>query len=198
MKLLFASQNENKKREIEMVLNPGIEVITLREMNFENELPEPYETLEKNAKSKAQFVFRKFQMPCFSEDTGLEIEALHGEPGVHSARYAGEHKSSSDNIELVLKKMKDAMNRTAEFRTVICLIASEAFYFFEGNVKGKIAYEPAGHSGFGYDPIFIPDGFDQTFAELPSEIKNKISHRAGAVSKMNQFLSNYLPSNDIM
>jgi len=196
MKLLFASQNENKKREIEQLLDVRIQLLTLKDMNFEDELPEPYETLEGNAKSKARFVFEKFKMTCFSEDSGLEVEALDGEPGVHSARYAGEHKNSGDNIELVLKKMKGVVNRDAQFRTVICVIVNETFQFFEGTVKGKIASEALGQSGFGYDPIFIPEGFDQTFAELSVDVKNRISHRAKAVNKMNKFLVEYLPSDD--
>ena len=192
MKLIFATQNKHKQEEAQHILADFTEVISLIELNFFDELPETHYTLEENAAEKAAFVFYRFHLNCFAEDTGLEIEALNGAPGVFSARYAGEKKNAAENIQLVLEKMNDADHRTAQFRTVICLIWKENKFFFEGIMKGKISVKASGESGFGYDPIFIPDGFDRTFAEMNFAMKNKISHRKKALEKMKRFLRDEL------
>ncbi|HYV91040.1 MAG TPA: RdgB/HAM1 family non-canonical purine NTP pyrophosphatase [Chitinophagales bacterium] len=192
MKLVFATQNKHKQEEAEHVLVNFAEVISLHDLNFFEELPETHNTLEENAAEKAAYIFDCFHTNCFAEDTGLEIEALNGGPGVFSARYAGERKDASDNIRLVLEKMIDAENRAAKFRTVICLILEERKFFFEGVMKGKISDKASGEFGFGYDPIFIPEGFEQTFAEMNFAAKNKISHRKKALEKMKMFLKEEL------
>lgn len=188
MKLIFATQNQHKRDEVQAILGKHVEVVSLADLNFHDELPETHATLEENALEKAQFIYRKFSTNCFSEDTGLEIEALNGEPGVYSARYAGEGKNANDNIQLVLKKLRGFKNRKAHFRTVVCLVSNGRHYFFEGIVKGTIAIEPSGVSGFGYDPVFIPEGYDKTFAVMTGEEKNSISHRRRAIDKMKEFV----------
>jgi XTP/dITP diphosphohydrolase len=152
--------------------------------------PETADTLEGNAHQKAMFVYKNYGIDCFADDTGLEVEALHGAPGVYSARYAGEGHDSEANINKLLQNLKEESNRDAQFRTAICLILKGEEYFFEGTVKGKIIEENRGTSGFGYDPIFVPEGHNLTFAELGDNIKNNISHRARAVEKLAQFLKN--------
>jgi len=188
MKLIFATQNQNKLREVNAILGDSFELISLTDLQFLDELPETHQTLEENAEEKSRFVYDRFKINCFSEDTGLEIKALLGAPGVYSARYAGEKKIADDNIELVLKQLNREKNRKARFRTVISLILEGHNYFFEGITEGKILAERRGASGFGYDPIFVPDGFDRSYAEMNSETKNKISHRKRAIEKMRQFL----------
>jgi XTP/dITP diphosphohydrolase len=188
VKLVFATQNNHKLEEMQNILGNFVKIISLRELNFFEELPETHFTLEENAEEKAEFLFHHFRMNCFSEDTGLEIEALNGAPGVFSARYAGEGKNASDNIKMVLEQMNNMENRIAKFRTVICLILEEKKFFFEGIMGGTIAHAPKGDSGFGYDPIFIPDGFKQTFGEMDFALKNEISHRKKAGEKMKTFL----------
>lgn len=188
VKLIFATQNQHKRNEVQALLGKDIQVVSLTDLYFHEELPETHATLEENALEKAWFISNKFSMDCFSEDTGLEIEALSGAPGVYSARYAGEGKNSADNIELVLQQMNDEENRSAQFRTVVCLLLNAQPYFFEGVVKGTISKEPAGSSGFGYDPVFIPEGYEMTFAEMNKEQKNTISHRRRAIDKMIAFL----------
>lgn len=189
MKLLFASQNEHKAAEVREIIGDEIGIISLHDLDFTDELPETHYTLEENALEKAAFVFQKFNQDCFSEDTALEIDALNGEPGVYSARYAGRAKNAKDNIGLVLKKMTGVSNRSARFRTVVCLMLKGKSYFFEGVVKGKILNYESGTTGFGYDPIFVPDGFTKTFAEMSISEKNQISHRRQAVIRMRDFLS---------
>lgn len=188
MKLIFATQNKNKQEEARSILGNTIEIISLKDLNFFEELPETHFTLEENAAEKADFVFHRFHMNCFAEDTGLEIEALNGAPGILSARYGGEKKNPKDNIWLVLMQMRGMKNLNAKFRTVICLILEGKKSFFEGEVSGIISQEARGISGFGYDPIFIPAGFNQTFAEMDPATKNRISHRRNAFSGLKKFL----------
>lgn len=190
MKLVFATNNLHKVREVQQMLLQDIELLTLSQVNINEDIPEDFPTLEGNALQKARFVFEKYGFSCFADDTGLEVEALDNEPGVYSARYAGEHKSSEDNIDKVLEKLGDSTNRKACFRTVIALTIDGDEHLFEGRVDGEILYERHGADGFGYDPIFRPDGFTESFAEMPLEAKNAISHRGRAVAKLVAYLSN--------
>ncbi len=178
--LVFASNNPYKAREIEQILGPGYAVKILTDIGCAEDIPETADTLEGNALLKARFVKEKYGYDCFSEDTGLEVAALGGAPGVHTARYAGEHKNSADNIALLLKNLSGEKNRRAQFRTVIALIRGDREDLFTGVCTGTIAEETRGTSGFGYDSAFIPDGYEQTFAELGEAVKNQISHRAKA------------------
>lgn len=189
MKLFFASQNQNKIREISALLPDGIEVFGIDNV-VSHELDETGITLEENAVQKAEYVAGKTHEAAFADDTGLEVEALNGAPGVISARYAGEQKSAKDNIEKLLSELKGNPNRKAQFRTVIAYINGNDRHLFEGNVEGRITEEPRGEQGFGYDPIFIPNGSDKTFAEMTLEEKNRFSHRARAIVKLIDFLSN--------
>jgi XTP/dITP diphosphohydrolase len=175
-----------------MMLPDRLQLVSLCDLNFTEELPETHETLHENALEKAGFVYQKFQQNCFAEDTGLEVEALNGAPGVYSARYAGEQKNHADNIQLLLKNLQGIENRNARFRTVIALIYNDKEYLFDGIVNGVITIEPKGSMGFGYDPVFIPDGYNRTFAELSINEKNKISHRASAFSHLKNFLTQFL------
>ncbi len=186
--LVFATGNRNKLKEVKAMLDDSIELRNLEDINCYEEIPETKNTIELNAIQKAQYVANKFEVNCFAEDTGLEIEALNGEPGVFSARYAGLQRSADDNMELVLSKMKQVANRRARFKTVVALIINEKQFTFEGIINGEIATEKKGLKGFGYDPIFIPDGYKKTFAELDEKEKNSISHRAIAISKFLDFL----------
>jgi len=189
MKLLFATQNPNKLKEVKAILGNHFELISLAELHFKEDLPETHDTLEENAEEKSRFIFDHFKMNCFSEDTGLEIKALLGAPGVFSARYAGEGKNADDNIDLVLQQMNKESNRRARFRSVISLILEGNNHFFEGITEGTILTERRGANGFGYDPIFVPDGQSLAYAEMASKLKNKISHRRRAFEKMKEFLS---------
>ena len=182
MTLVFASNNRHKLREIREILNNEVEILSLEDIGCREEIPEEHDTLEGNACQKAGYIFQRYTMNCFADDTGLEIEALKGEPGVYSARYAGENCTFDDNMNLVLEKMKGIRNRKARFRTVIALIENGILSTFEGSVEGSIISEKKGLAGFGYDPIFIPDGFKETFAEMPHIIKNTVSHRARAIA----------------
>lgn len=187
--LIFASNNIHKAEEMRALLNNRFEIITLNEAGIYIEIPEPYHTFEENARAKSTTIFNITHKDCFSEDSGLEVEALHGAPGVRSARYAGDHSTSSQNNELLLHNLKNHPNRNAQFKTVISLILDGKEIIFEGRCKGSIAWAPQGENGFGYDPIFIPEGYHQTFATLGLSVKSKISHRKMAVAKMNDFLS---------
>ena len=187
-RLIFATNNEHKLEEIKKILKGKYEVLGLKEFGFVGDIPETGSTLSENAFIKSNFIFDRFGIDVFSDDTGLEIDTLNLEPGVYSARYAGEDANSEANIKKVLAKMKGNENRDARFKTVISLILNGKEYQFEGKVEGKITTEKYGASGFGYDPIFIPNGYKQTFAEMPSEEKNKISHRALATVKLVAFL----------
>ncbi|MBK6545963.1 MAG: RdgB/HAM1 family non-canonical purine NTP pyrophosphatase [Saprospiraceae bacterium] len=191
MILLLASKNKNKKKEMQLILPPSIEIMDLNDLEFEEDIEETGKTLKENAILKAQFLYQKLKVNCIAEDSGLEVEFLEGNPGVYSARYAGPQKNDLENIKLLLDHMKTANNRNAQFRTVIAGIINNQEFTFEGIIKGKIANISAGNSGFGYDPIFIPEFFDQTFAELGEEIKSKISHRSRAVQKLLHFLQSY-------
>jgi XTP/dITP diphosphohydrolase len=194
MQLVFASANKNKVAEIAAKLmtipHSPLQIIGLTDINCHDDIPETRDTIEGNALQKAEYIITHYNIDCFSEDTGLEIEALGGEPGVKSARYAGEQRSSSDNMQLVLDKLKNETNRNARFKTVIALKLNGETHLFEGIINGTIRHSPSGTDGFGYDPIFQPNGYDTTFAEMTKETKNKISHRALAVDKLLAFLSN--------
>ncbi|MEZ4883524.1 MAG: non-canonical purine NTP diphosphatase [Chitinophagales bacterium] len=191
MKLIFATNNPNKVSEVKKVVGDKFEVVSLKEFGFTDDIPEPHDTLEENAYEKSSVIHQKFGVNCFSEDTGLEVFALNGEPGVKSARYAGELCKASDNISLLLSKLKGIENRQAQFRTVVSLILEGQEYQFEGIVKGSIIDSLRGDKGFGYDPVFVPEGYSQTFAEMDADEKNKISHRAKAIEKLVVFLKNY-------
>ena len=188
MILILASHNPNKKKEIEKVLPLTYQIKDLNDLGITEKIEEHGNRLEENALIKARYLYKLLQVHCIAEDSGLEIEGLHGEPGVHSARYAGPDRNDERNIQLVLNKMLGESNRAARFRTVIALIIDGREYLFEGTVPGKIASEAKGYSGFGYDPIFIPDPYSQSFAELGDELKVKISHRTRAIQKLIQFL----------
>ncbi|HEV7331611.1 MAG TPA: RdgB/HAM1 family non-canonical purine NTP pyrophosphatase [Flavisolibacter sp.] len=190
MNLIFATNNQHKADEIKAVLPPHFQILTLKEAGIEIDIPEPHPTLLENAREKASTIFRLKSTNCFSEDTGLEVFSLNGEPGVRSARYAGEDKSFQQNIEKLLHNLQNKEDRTAQFRTVICLILGGEEYFFEGVCKGRILAEQKGKEGFGYDPVFVPDGADRTFAEMSLPEKNRYSHRSKAVSQLVLFLNN--------
>lgn len=188
--LIFATKNINKSSELKEILHgTNYKVLDLNDLGFNGEIDESGSTIHDNAKIKAFYLYEKTQKPSLSEDTGLEVDELDGEPGVYSARYAGLQRSDADNVNKLLEKMKQVSDRSAQFRTVIALATSENVFYFEGIVRGKIAESPMGHGGFGYDPVFIPEGYDKTFGELSKEIKNKISHRAKAVEKLIEFLT---------
>lgn len=187
-RIIFATNNKNKADEIRIILGEQFEIITLKEAGIFIEIPEPFDTLKANAIEKATVIFNMKKEDCFSEDTGLEVEALDGAPGVFSARYAGEQATAEDNIQKLLLALKGKENRKACFTTCICLILEGKHYFFEGKCKGTIAEKVRGEKGFGYDPVFIPEGYHHTFAELDPEIKSEISHRKKAVAQMVDFL----------
>jgi XTP/dITP diphosphohydrolase len=186
--LIFATNNEHKVSEIQSLLPKDINVITLQQAGINIDIPEPYDTLQENANTKAKTIFEITKQNCFSEDTGLEMDALNGAPGVHSARYAGADRNFNANIEKVLANLKNNENRKAQFRTVICLIWNEKEYYFEGICRGQIAEQNSGTAGFGYDPIFIPEGATKSFAEMTMDEKNTYSHRQKAVSQLFSFL----------
>ena len=188
MELIFATHNQNKVEEITAILPPVIEIKSLRDINFKNEISETSETLQGNALIKARTIFNQFKRNCFADDTGLEVEVLNGNPGVLSARYAGNQNIAIDNIKKLLRNLKNHDNRKAQFRTVIALIYDRNEYFFEGIIKGEIIREAKGNNGFGYDPIFQPENYFLSFAQLDKEEKNKISHRAKAFRKLINFL----------
>jgi XTP/dITP diphosphohydrolase len=188
MELVFATNNRHKLDEIQAILGDKIKLLGLKDIGCNEEIPEEQETLEGNAAQKAFYVYNKFAYNCFADDTGLEIEALNGEPGVFSARYAGEEKSAEANMDKVLAGLFKINNRNARFRTVISLVIDGIETQFEGVVEGKILNEKRGKSGFGYDPIFQPAGFSESFAEMNLTDKNKISHRGRAVEKLIQYL----------
>jgi XTP/dITP diphosphohydrolase len=189
-KLVFATNNNHKLSEVRAILAPEYEIISLTELNCFDDIPETETTLEGNALLKANYIYKKFGCDCFADDTGLEVEALKGEPGVYSARYAGENNDAKANMQKLLKNLGSSTNRKACFRTVIALIINGKQQFFEGRIDGHISYEPQGTAGFGYDPVFIPEGYNQSFAELGTNEKNKISHRALAVKKLAEYLQN--------
>ena len=184
MKLVFATHNQNKFKEVEVLLPPQIQMVSLTDIGCHDEIPETAETLKGNAQLKADFVTENYGLPCFADDTGLLVDALDGAPGVYSARYAGAQKNAEDNINKLLKELESKDSRTARFETSIALNLGEKRLFFTGEVFGEITHTRKGSKGFGYDPVFKPTGHDQTFAELPLEIKNSISHRGRAIQKL--------------
>lgn len=188
MKIVFATHNAHKVSEVQAVLGSEYQLVTATEAGISEEIPETQPTIEGNALQKARYVYEHTGLNCFADDTGLEVEALNGAPGVYSARYAGEHVSYADNNKLLLKNLAGCQNRQARFRTVIALILDGKEHLFEGRVEGTIATEPHGEGGFGYDPLFIPEGSQLTFAEMSPEAKNGISHRGRAVAKLVAFL----------
>lgn len=189
MKLVFATNNQHKLDELQTILSNNIQLVSLKDINVTEDIPETQETLEGNASQKAHYIYEKFGLNCFADDTGLEINALNGAPGVYSARYAGPQREALDNMKKVLKEMHEINERSARFRTVISLIIDGKEAQFEGIVDGEITKERSGAEGFGYDPIFKPTGYQQTFAEMDINEKNKISHRARAVQKLVEYLN---------
>ena len=187
-KLVFATNNAHKLSEVRAILEPQYQIISLEELDCYDDIPETADTLEGNALIKAKYIHDKFGLDCFADDTGLEIDALGGEPGVYSARYAGEANDATENMNKVLENLGDDSNRNARFRTVITLILDKKTHYFEGKVDGRILSHPRGNSGFGYDPIFVPENYLVSFAQLSPEEKNQISHRARAVRELVKFL----------
>jgi XTP/dITP diphosphohydrolase len=182
--LLFATNNKHKLHEVRAIMGHEFNILSLKDVNLDIDIPETRETIEGNAVQKARFIYEMTGKNCFADDTGLEIDALEGRPGVYSARYAGENCSFDDNIDKILLELSGKENRKACFRCVICLILDGNEYLFEGRIDGVITLERRGKDGFGYDPVFLPDGYRQTFAEMPTYLKNGISHRGRAVDQM--------------
>ena len=191
MDICFATNNAHKLEEIKAILGNRFHVLGLNDIGCREELLEERDTLEGNSLQKAEYVFQKYKVACFADDTGLEVEELNGAPGVYSARYAGEQRNSERNMNLLLKNLEGKGNRKARFRTVITLIQSKEVHQFEGIIKGTILKERKGKGGFGYDPIFMPVGYSKTLAEMSMEEKNQISHRARATEKLVEFLNNF-------
>lgn len=187
--LVFATNNTHKLEEIRAILGDKIDILSLSDINCHADIPETSDTLEGNARLKSLYIYEHYGLDCFADDTGLEVESLQGAPGVYSARYAGDNHDSQANMKKLLDEMKEKNNRKAQFRTIISLIEKGKEHQFEGIVKGEITQEAKGESGFGYDPIFQPEGYTATFAELGNDIKNKISHRAQAVNELCKYLS---------
>lgn len=189
-KLVFATNNAHKLDEIRAILGDKVEVLSLKDINCDADIPETADTLEGNAALKAEYIYKNYGLDCFADDTGLEVEALGGAPGVYSARYAGgDGHDSEANMRKLLKELDGEQNRKAQFRTAICLIEQGEEHLFEGIVKGSIIEQKRGASGFGYDPVFMPEGYEETFAEMGNAEKNKISHRARAVEKLCEYLN---------
>lgn len=197
MKLIFASNNVYKIEEIRSIIGNSFEIITLQEAGIDIDIPEPYDTIEANASAKSRFIYQFTGKSCFSDDTGLEVDALGSEPGVKSARYAGENKSFDKNIEKLLLKLGNSRDRKARFKAVISLILEGKDFLFEGICEGKIIYLPKGNGGFGYDPLFVPDGENRTFAEMSLEEKNRHSHRRKALVKLVAFLQKWKQNHNI-
>ncbi len=188
MKLVFATHNDHKLKEVQQLLPKNIQLLSLKDIDCFDEIPETGDTLEENAKIKADHITQTYGLNCFSDDTGLLVDALNGAPGVYSARYAGEQKDASDNMQKLLNELNGKNNRKAHFKTVVHLNLNGEVHAFEGTVEGVITDKEQGKGGFGYDPIFKPNGFDKTFGELPSDVKNSISHRGRAIRKLVEFL----------
>lgn len=189
MELIFATNNQGKLRELRQLVGTEIIIKTLKEVGVVEDLPEPFDTFEENAWSKANYVFQKLGKNCFAEDSGLVVRALNGAPGVFSARYAGEPSDDERNNQKLMAELKDKADLSAWYQATICLIIDGHAHYFEGKCAGTISRNPKGNGGFGYDPLFIPSGYEQTFGELPSEVKNKLSHRGKAVSLLADFLN---------
>ena len=188
MKIVFATNNPNKISEIQSMLPENISIISLDEISCTEEVPETENTIEKNAIQKANYISEKYNCNCFADDTGLEVKILNNEPGVYSARYAGNQRNADDNMDKLLSNLKNETDRKAQFKTVICLNLDGKQYLFTGIAKGEITLSKSGNLGFGYDPIFRPDGYEKTFAEISLELKNKISHRGKATQQLIDFL----------
>lgn len=189
--IVAATNNAHKLSEIRPLIEPDFRILSLSDIGCTDELPETRDTLEGNSLQKAEYIFNKYNLPCFADDTGLEVEALGGEPGVFSARYAGSHRNSADNMALLLQKLKGEGHRKAVFRTVITLMGMGPTRTFEGRIMGQILTAPRGSEGFGYDPVFCPDGFSTSFAEMTLAEKNRLSHRARAVQALIRFLKQF-------
>ena len=187
-KLVFATNNLHKLSEVRAIIGSQFEILSLNDIGFNEDIPETASTLEGNASLKSRTIYEKFGIDCFADDTGIEVEALNGQPGVYSARYAGPENDANKNTAKLLNELISTTNRKAQFRTVISLILNGSEYFFEGIVKGEISMEKRGNQGFGYDPVFIPVGYQKSFAELSAKEKNTISHRARATQKLSEFL----------
>jgi len=196
MEIVFATNNRHKLEEIGAILGEKFKLLGLSDLNLAEDIPEDYHTLEENASQKAWYIYKRTGKSCFADDTGLEVKGLNGEPGVYSARYSRmgdlqfpDMETTAGNIRKLLKKMEGMDQRSARFRTIIALVWEGREYQFEGRIEGQISLEPSGQQGFGYDPVFVPGGYDMSFAEMPLEEKNRISHRAKAVEKLVDFLS---------
>lgn len=187
--IVFATQNPNKVREIQQMLPDNFQIRSLADIGCTEDVPETQDTIEGNAIQKAEYVYKNYQVNCFAEDTGLEVEALDGAPGVYTARYAGPKRDPNDNMDLLLKNLADQPNRNARFKTVIALILDGQIHTFTGIVNGEIAQQRSGTDGFGYDPIFLPEGQSQTFAEMDKDSKNAISHRGRALAQLLDFFT---------
>lgn len=188
MKIVFATNNPNKLKEVQSILGDKFEILSLKDVNIETDIPEDHETLWENALQKAEFIYNMTNLPCFADDTGLKVDALNGAPGVYSARYAGENATSNENIDKLLKELGNNTDRIARFKTVIAFVTGKQNHFFEGVCNGQILNSRQGGEGFGYDPVFMPDGYSVSFAEMSSAEKNKISHRGLAVQKFAKFM----------
>jgi XTP/dITP diphosphohydrolase len=191
MKLCFATNNAHKLEEVQALLGDSFTLTTLKEIGCTEEIPETHDTIPENSYEKAEFIWNNYAVNCFADDSGLEVEALHGEPGVHSAYYAGPQRSAEDNMDLLLQKLEGQENLNARFVAVITLVLNGKYYQFDGEIKGKISMKKRGTNGFGYNPIFVPEGHDRTFAEMSMQEKGELSHRARAFAKLEQFLKNY-------
>lgn len=188
MQLVFATNNQNKIKEVQVLIPDRIKLLSLKDIGCFEEVPETQATIKGNAVQKAEYIKEHYGFDCFADDTGLEVDVLNGEPGVYSARYAGAHRNANDNMDKLLSELKDEPNRQAQFKTVIALNLNEELYTFTGICRGEITTLKKGDSGFGYDPIFKPAGFDQTFAEMELSLKNKIGHRGKAITQLVEFL----------
>ena len=188
MRLIFATNNKHKLEEMRAILGGKVELLSLADIDCHDDIPETADTLEGNALIKARYIYDKYGCSCFADDTGLEVDALGGEPGVYSARYAGENNDSEANMRKLLQNLTGKSERSAQFRTVIALIIEGEEFLFDGIVRGRISEERMGSAGFGYDPIFIPDGYEESFAQMAAEQKNAISHRSRAASALNDYL----------
>jgi len=187
-KIVFATNNPHKLSEVRRLLGELFEIVSLKELGFHEDIPETGKTLTENASQKSHFIYEKYGLDCFADDTGLEVDALNGAPGVFSARYAGEKATYDENVIKLLRELDGEQNRTARFKTVVSLILDGKEYLFEGKVEGRILQERSGTAGFGYDPVFQPEGYSETFAQMGPELKNKISHRGQAMARLAKFL----------
>ncbi len=189
-KIVFATNNSHKLSEVRALLGNIFEIVSLKDIGFKEDIPETGVTLAENASQKSHFIYERYGLDCFADDTGLEVDALEGAPGVYSARYAGEHASYEENVTKLLHELDGEKNRVARFKTVVSLIVDGNEFQFEGRVEGQILEQRFGNSGFGYDPVFLPDGYPETFAKMSPELKNRISHRGKAMQKLVVFLKN--------